>query len=269
MIRVAALLAAAVLAAGCTVAAVPVVDDPAGGDPSAGREAFLAGCASCHGEDAEGRDGLGPSLIGVGAASAHFQLSSGRMPAADAEGQTERRPPAYDDATIADLTAYVATLDDGPAIPNVRTDESLLPRGEELFIANCAPCHGATANGGATGGGWIAPALHDVPDLNVAEAVVTGPGQMPAFDFEGDDLDALVTYVAYLREAPDPGGFSIGGIGPVPEGLVAWAFGIVALVLVAFLIGREWTPRDTSAAPPAAASAAPSADAPAREDPAP
>ena len=236
----------AVIATACTTAGgVPVLEPPTGGDADAGRQDFLAGCASCHGDDAQGIDGLGPSLVGVGAASAHFQLSSGRMPAANAEGQTQRRPPAFEEATVADLTAYISSLGDGPPIPEVRIDEAELPRGEELFIANCAPCHGATANGGATGGGWIAPALHDVPDLNVAEAIVTGPGQMPAFAFDAGELDAVVTYVAYLRRAPDPGGFEIGGIGPVPEGLVAWAFGITVLVLVAYLIGREWTTRDT------------------------
>ena len=152
--------------------------------------------------------------------------------------------PGYAGATIAGLTAYVASLGDGPAVPDVATDDELLPRGEELFIASCAPCHGATANGGATGSGWIAPPLHDVPDLNVAEAIVIGPGQMPAFDFDATDRNAVVTYVAYLRQADDPGGFEIGGIGPVPEGLVAWAFGITALVIIAFLIGREWTAHD-------------------------
>ena len=232
------------LASACTTATVPALAPPASGDVDAGREAFLAGCAACHGDEAQGMSGLGPSLVGVGAASAHFQLSSGRMPAANAQGQTERRMPAYDDATIADLTAYVASLGDGPPIPGVAVSDSILPRGEELFIANCAPCHGATANGGATGSGWIAPPLHDVPDLNVAEAIVVGPGQMPAFDLDESDRNAVVTYVAYLRQADDPGGFEIGGIGPVPEGLVAWAFGITVLVLIAFLIGREWTARD-------------------------
>jgi ubiquinol-cytochrome c reductase cytochrome c subunit len=243
--RAVCLLLASLGTACTTGTAVPALEAPAAGDPDVGRQVYLAGCATCHGDEAQGIDGLGPPLAGVGAASVHFQLSSGRMPAANAEGQTQRRPPAFDEATIAALTAYIASLGDGPPIPEVRIDEAELPRGEELFIANCAPCHGATANGGATGGGWIAPALHDVPDLNVAEAIVTGPGQMPAFAFDAGELDAVATYVAYLRRAPDPGGFEIGGIGPVPEGLVAWAFGITALVLVAYLIGREWTMRDT------------------------
>jgi ubiquinol-cytochrome c reductase cytochrome c subunit len=244
--RAAIVLLAAVgaLAAACTTAPAPALEPPMSGDVDAGREAFLAGCAGCHGDAGQGISELGPSLDGVGAASAHFQLSSGRMPAANAQGQTERRMPAYDDATIADLTAYIASLGDGPEIPRADIDDALVSRGEELFIASCAPCHGATANGGATGGGWIAPPLHDVPDLNVAEAIVIGPGQMPTFDFDEEDRTAVVTYVAHLQTADDPGGFEIGGIGPVPEGLVAWAFGITLLVLIAFLIGREWTRRD-------------------------
>ena len=240
----AALSVLALATAACTTASVPALDPPRPGDAEGGRQAFLAGCAGCHGDEAQGMSGLGPSLVGVGAASAHFQLSSGRMPAANAQGQTERRMPAFDDATIADLTAYIASHGDGPEIPDVEIDDALLPRGEELFIENCAPCHGATANGGATGSGWIAPPLHDVPDLNVAEAIVVGPGQMPSFEFDDTDRNAVVTYVAYLREADNPGGFAIGGIGPVPEGLVAWAFGITLLVLIAYLIGREWTARD-------------------------
>ena len=39
----------------------------------------LEGCASCHGLNAEGTS-VAPSLIGAGAASVHFQVSTGRMP---------------------------------------------------------------------------------------------------------------------------------------------------------------------------------------------
>ena len=60
-----------------------------------GRQLFLTGCVSCHGADGVGTD-LGPTLIGVGAASADFQLSTGRMPAANGKDrQATRKPPAY------------------------------------------------------------------------------------------------------------------------------------------------------------------------------
>jgi ubiquinol-cytochrome c reductase cytochrome c subunit len=249
----AALLASlAVVGAGIALLGAPAVAGPSEQVPDAppadgqddeqvaeGRQLYLAHCASCHGGEAQGGR-YGPSLLGVGAASADFQLRTGRMPAADPEGQQPPRPPAFDEPQITALVAYLASLGDGPAIPEWEVDESLLQRGAELYIADCAPCHGATANGGATGGGWIAPPLIGVGSQTVAEAIVIGPGQMPAFELAESDLNAVVTYVDYLQEVPNPGGFEIGGIGPVPEGLVAWAVGATALVAVCILIGREW-----------------------------
>ena len=70
--------------------------------------------------------------------------------------------------------------------------------------------------------------------------MLIGPGQMPAFAFSQRDQDAVATYVDYLQRAPSPGGFSIGGIGPVPEGFVGWVVGMGLLLLVAYLIGRRW-----------------------------
>src|SRR5689334_21944781 len=97
-----------------------------------------------------------PSLIDVGAASADFELWTGRMPFSGAPGtQAVRKPPAFDDQTIRDLVAYVASMGIGPAIPVPRPDQAALPVGQQLFIANCAPCHGATARGGAVGGGAL------------------------------------------------------------------------------------------------------------------
>ena len=252
-VSAAVLLAAlALVGAGVTLLGAPAiagpwepVPDPPPADTqddeqiAEGRQLYLAHCASCHGGDAQGGR-YGPSLIGVGAASADFQLRTGRMPAADPEGQQLPRPPAFDEPQITALVAYIASLGEGPPIPEWEVDESLLQRGAELYIADCAPCHGATANGGATGGGWIAPPLIGVESRTVAEAVVIGPGQMPAFELAESDLNAVVTYVDYLQDVPNPGGFEIGGIGPVPEGLVAWAVGATALVAVCILIGREW-----------------------------
>jgi ubiquinol-cytochrome c reductase cytochrome c subunit len=70
--------------------------------------------------------------------------------------------------------------------------------------------------------------------------MLTGPGQMPVFALADEDLDAVATYVDYLQRAPNPGGFSIGGIGPVPEGFVGWVAGMGALLVVVILVGREW-----------------------------
>jgi len=36
-------------------------------------------------------------------------------------------------------------------------------------------------------------------------------------------------------------GFSIGGIGPVPEGFVGWVLGMGLMLLIVVLVGRSWT----------------------------
>ena len=52
----------------------------------------------------------------------------------------------------------------------------------------------------------------------------TGPGQMPVFGpdtFSDHQVNSIVRYVRYLSDPDDPGGFSLGRIGPITEGLVA------------------------------------------------
>jgi ubiquinol-cytochrome c reductase cytochrome c subunit len=205
---------------------------------------FQQSCASCHGADGRGTE-FGPTLVGVGAASADFQLRTGRMPFSDPPGtQAQRKPPAFGDEEIRELVAFVASLGDGPPIPAVTIDDSLVPRGQALFTANCAPCHGSTAHGGAVGGGAIAPALDQATPVQVVEAMLTGPGQMPVFDYPDEDLDAVASYAEYLRRGDHPGGLSIGGIGPVPEGFVGWVLGMGLLVVIVFVVGREWVKAD-------------------------
>lgn len=208
---------------------------------TAGRSTFVARCASCHG-DTGGGTTLGPSLVGVGAAAADFELRTGRMPFTGAPGtQAVRKPPAFDDKTIRNLVAYVSSLGGGPPIPAPRLDTAMVSAGQRLFVANCAPCHGATARGGAVGGGALAPALDKATPVVVAEAMLIGPGEMPVFSaLQLPDRDAIVTYITDLQRQPNPGGFSIGGIGPVPEGFVAWVLGLGLILLVVLVVARDW-----------------------------
>ena len=203
-----------------------------------GRELFLASCASCHGADGGGT-GLGPSLEDAGAAAADFQLSTGRMPLADADGPTLRKPPAFSDNEIDALVAYVAALGDGPEIPDVSPDLGDVSAGQLLFIDNCAACHGATGNGGAVGPDALAPSLFEATDVQIGEAAMTGPGEMPRFTFNDDELNDIAAFIADLRGESPPGGADIGGIGPVPEGLIAWGIGAVALTAICYLIGSR------------------------------
>ena len=203
-----------------------------------GRELFLESCASCHGADGTGT-GYGRTLENAGEAAADFQLRTGRMPLADVGGQTQRKPPAFDEAEIAALVEYVGTLGSGPGIPSVDPAAGDLVAGQELFVDNCAACHGATGNGGAAGVGALAPSLYAASSLDIAEAVITGPGEMPVFDFDQHERDSIARYLGYLQTEEAPGGADIGGIGPVPEGFVGWSVGMLSLGLVCFLIGSR------------------------------
>ena len=231
----------AAAAAGCALAAATTLPGrvaAAQPDPvSEGRSLYVESCASCHGPSGRGTP-HGPSLTEAGAAGADFYLRTGRMPLASSNDQAVRKEPAFSAAEIEALVAYVATFGEGPGVPVVTPEAASLQTGASLYVANCAPCHGAAATGGAAGRNALAPGLGRATPLEIAEAMLVGPGQMPVFGFSQQERDAVVAYVGHLEEAEDPGGADIGGIGPVPEGFVAWGVGMTALLAAALLIGR-------------------------------
>jgi len=223
------------------VAVLLIAGVPAGADSQTdqGRELFEVHCATCHGEDAKGGD-VAPSLVGVGAAMADFQLRTGRMPMADVRVQAVRKPSPFTDEQIRVLVEYVASLGEGPAIPTVNAAAGDVSRGGSIFRTNCAGCHGAAGRGEALSYGRNAPDLYLATPLVLAEAVRTGPSQMPVFDQLTDqDVNDVAAFVMSLQKDPDPGGFGLGRLGPVPEGLVAWLVGLGLLVGAARAIERK------------------------------
>ena len=208
---------------------------------SEGRRLFLDGCASCHGFDAKGVPGVGPSLVGVGAQAADFYLSTGRMPLKEETGEEPlRSEPAYPPAQIRALVEYVGSLG-GPGIPTPHPEEGKLNEGLRAFTIYCAGCHQMAAAGGVVPGA-IPPGLSDATPTQIAEAVRVGPYVMPAFDEQTIDdatLDSLVRYIQLTKDPDDRGGWGIGHIGPIPEGLVAWLMGLAALILVIRVIGER------------------------------
>ncbi|HEX2041463.1 MAG TPA: c-type cytochrome [Acidimicrobiales bacterium] len=238
--------AALVAATGLGMAAASVVGagaaaqtGPAGPAETAGRQLYLTGCSSCHGTDGQGTD-RGPSLVGVGAASADFYLSTGRMPLDEPRAQALRKRPAYTRAEIDQLVAYVASLGPGPEIPKVDPATGHLPTGNELFANNCAACHSSAGAGGALGHAIIAPNLQKATPTQVAEAVRIGPGRMPVFGPDALDehqLASVVRYVEYLQHPRDEGGLGLGHLGPLPEGFVAWLVGLGLMLIAIRWIG--------------------------------
>ena len=213
-------------------------------DIPAGQALFEANCASCHGTDAYGT-ARAPNLVGVGAATVDFWVSTGRMPLAISSVQALRKPPRFDREQTLQIAAFVASLapasQNGPAVPHVDTTGASLASGNDLFVLDCAGCHTVTGAGDALADGYFAPSLHKATKTQVAEAVRTGPGNMPRFStgtLSDRQVADIVAYVTGPIQHPDNrGGLGLGGIGPVAEGFVALFIGVGALMLVAFWIG--------------------------------
>jgi ubiquinol-cytochrome c reductase cytochrome c subunit len=209
-----------------------------------GRQLFLEGCATCHGLAAQGT-GSGPGLIGVGAASVDFQVTTGRMPLAAPAVQAPRKTPQYSPEQVAALAAYVASLGAGPAIPSasdVDTTDANLAEGGELFRTNCAQCHNFAGKGGALSDGKYAPTLMNANATEMFEAMITGPQNMPNFPnatLPVEKKQAIIKYIQHLQNDAAPGGLALGSYGPVTEGVFIWTAGIGALLLAAVWIGAK------------------------------
>ena len=204
-----------------------------------GKQIFLKGCSSCHGLNAEGAS-IAPSLIGVGAASVDFQVGTGRMPMADMSTQAMRKPRVYNEEETAALAAYVASLAPGPAIPgeselNYERDGNTA-EGGELFRNNCAMCHNFAGQGGALTQGKYAPTLMGVEPKHIYEAMITGPQSMPVFSDKTITPEEKLSIIKWIKSAeaePNLGGATMGRIGPVTEGLLAWVLGLGLLIGIA------------------------------------
>ena len=225
-----------------------------------GRKLFLVGCASCHGQNGEGistvREGKvkGPSLVGVGAAAVDFQVETGRMPMSQPGAQVPRKEVVYSDEEVAALAAYVASLAPGPAVPSEEDysieglsddeREEAIVRGGQIFLTNCTACHNFNGSGGAMPRGGYAPSLKGVESKHIYEALLTGPQAMPNFsngNLSPEEKRDVIAYLRSIEDTPNYGGFGMGGLGPVSEGLFAWVLGIGGLVGFAVWIAAHTT----------------------------
>jgi ubiquinol-cytochrome c reductase cytochrome c subunit len=206
-----------------------------------GRQLFAVTCASCHGANAQGTS-LAPSLIGVGAAAVDFQVSTGRMPAKELGPEMNRAPATFTTGQIHAIAAYIASLGGGPAIPSaaqVGTSGANVALGQNLFITDCAQCHNFDGAGGALTYGKSAPSLTQATPTQIYEAMLTGPEAMPVFSdttITPSQKRDIIDYVTQVRAEPNPGGFSLGRIGPVTEGIVGFLGGIGVLIFLAMWI---------------------------------
>ena len=214
-----------------------------------GQALFLENCASCHGTQANGvpangTSGAYPNLVGLGPATIDFWIESGRMPAADPRAvQASRRVARLTHTQALAVAAWVNSLSPSyPDIPSPNLVSANVSDGAALFALNCAACHTIEGDGDALAAGTYAPSLRNIPAYQVVEAIRTGPGNMPRFtgnlsDFQVADIVKYVT--TEIQHPQNPGGFGLGGLGPVAEGFVALLIGVGLLALVGFWVGER------------------------------
>lgn len=240
---------------------VAVADESNAALISDGKRLYETSCITCHGANLQGVADRGPALLGVGDAAVYFQVSTGRMPAARGEAQAARKPPKFTKAQIDQLGAYIQSEGGGPQViyernadGSVKMEDGLpvlaqeslrgknLGRGSELFRLNCASCHNFTGRGGALSSGKYAPQLDGVKEQQIYTAMLTGPQNMPKFSNRQLSLEEkkdIIGFIKYVTESKPQGGFSLGGFGPVSEGMVMWALGVTAIVAGAMWMGSR------------------------------
>jgi ubiquinol-cytochrome c reductase cytochrome c subunit len=217
--------------------------------PSPALAKLLQNCASCHGNEANGipasgTSGAYPNLVGLGPATIDFWIESGRMPAANPRSvQATRRYPRLNHNQALAVAAWVNSLSVGyPLIPKPNLAIANVSDGAALFALNCASCHTIEGDGDALAYGTFSSSLRHVPAVQVAEAIRTGPGNMPRFtgnlsDYQVNDVVKFVT--TQIQHPTNIGGFGLGGLGPVAEGFVGLALGVGLLALIGFWVGER------------------------------
>ena len=114
--------------------------------------------------------------------------------------------------------------------------------GGELFHTNYSTYHNFKDAENALPNGKYAPPLIGLEPERMYLAMLTGPQQMPVFDDEvltPADKRAIIGYLEALHARPTDGGFGLGGLGPVSEGLWAWIIGLGSLIFFAMWIAAK------------------------------
>ena len=219
-----------------------------------GAELYAGNCSSCHGIAGAGINkgrlgaghvlGAGPPLRGVGPMAPDFYLRMGFMPLRNIQSQPGplRERVLFSNKEILSLIQYVASLGPGPGIPHPNPARGNLSDGLQLFTDHCAGCHQAVARGGFVTGALVPP-LQSLTSRQIAEAVRIGPYLMPRFSqrqIPNAQLDSIIKYVQWTNHPDNHGGWGIGNLGPIPEGLVAWWIGAPLLLIACALIGRRF-----------------------------
>ncbi|MGI9259634.1 MAG: c-type cytochrome [Gammaproteobacteria bacterium] len=116
---------------------------PLSSDPAAlklGTELYAAYCASCHGSDGRGKEGVTNLVAGEFA----YGSDETAIRSTISNGRRSEMPPLgrhLGEVEIGQIVAYVQSL------TSDRPTSTMAERGDQLFVENCAVCHGPDGAG--------------------------------------------------------------------------------------------------------------------------
>jgi ubiquinol-cytochrome c reductase cytochrome c subunit len=198
---------------------------------------YQANCAACHGTVAEGGPGLdadtsGPALDETDIAFIDMTLRTGRMPYASRAAGVLREE--LDDDEREAVVAWMADRFDLPGeIPEVGEGDA--SRGQELYVRNCAACHGAAGDGGISGGAVTVPPIDGLDPVATVEATRVGPFEMPGFSEQVLDDQQVADIAAFVEETAE-GERTLLGLHEVDEVVAALFAGLLALATLVVLL---------------------------------
>ena len=213
-----------------------------------GEALFMQNCASCHGTKANGVPAYGvagayPDLVGLGPATIDFWIDSGRMPANErSRVEALRRFPRLTPNQALAIAAWVDSL--YPELPGIPTPNlkrpmwPTVPRCSRLTARPVTPLR-------ATATPWpehLRAVASPHPGFPGGRSDSHRPRQHAALHRQPERQASgdIVAYVTTEIQHPEnPGGFGLGGLGPVAEGFVALLIGVGVLVLVGFWVGER------------------------------
>lgn len=208
------------------------------GDPVHGAELYAEYCLACHGPTGEGR-----AEFEAFASAIAYDVSFEEVVAEGVEdtymmGWSSAAGGPLSDADIADLRAYAQSWHEGvaeplpaPVIPDGLDPEAAA--GAELYITNCAGCHGGQGEGRGLAG---FPAIGEYVDLlAIARRGAAESGMPPFAEAYGgplteDELASIVTYTrTWVRE---PEMVTVAEQGPQGAAMAILLLGLGAITVI-------------------------------------
>ena len=213
------------------------------GDVALGSQLYALNCATCHASNGLGAEvgdtgRRAPALRDnpqVTASYVDLVLRTGRMPPAESPFDNRPREVAYDGAQRLAIVAFTIA-EFGVENDLFSVEEGDPSRGQQLWAANCAACHGSTGAGGVAGAGAWTPVVNIYEPTTIGQAIRVGPFQMPAFDSEQISAEGMADIAAFMAEVRSESGTPLGLVELNP----VFASGFAALFAVVMLLSLFW-----------------------------